>query len=364
MLKEDWNLLVKFFPEGWKEQAFKAQALVRNRKIKSPDTLLRVLMIHLADGKSLRTTVAYAKQANLCDISDVSLLKRLKASGEWMRWMALKLLQSVESGIQLNQHTDKFRIRLIDGSSISEPGSTGTDWRIHYSINLKTLHCDTMKVTDPKVGESLTLYPIKGEDLIMADRGYCRRKDISFVLARNGHVIIRLNQVSFPLKTGRGQPFPLLEKLRKLKEGKAEDWDVYFFDMENKLTKGRLCVMEKSKEAAEKAKKDLRRNASRHGRNILPETFEFAEYLMIFTSTNRHQLKCKEILELYRARWQVELAFKRLKSILGVGHLTKFDPDSSKAWLHGKLLIGLLIERIYREAEFFSPWGYPLEEIK
>jgi IS4 transposase len=67
------------------------------------------------------------------------------------------------------------------------------------------------------------------------------------------------------------------------------------------------------------------------------------------------------LLEYYRLRWQIELGFKRLKSVLGIGHLPKKDPASCRAWLHGKLLISLLIERMLEVANRFPPWGYKLE---
>jgi hypothetical protein len=64
---------------------------------------------------------------------------------------------------------------------------------------------------------------------------------------------------------------------------------------------------------------------------------------------------------MYRGRWQVELAFKRLKSLLGLGHLKKVDPQGAKAWLQGKLLVAILIEALISLAERFFPWGYPIE---
>ena len=67
-----------------------------------------------------------------------------------------------------------------------------------------------------------------------------------------------------------------------------------------------------------------------------------------------------QVLDLYRLRWQIELVFKRMKSILGLGHLPKKDPLSAQAWLEGKLFTGLLIERMVHTAESFSPWGYAL----
>jgi IS4 transposase len=68
------------------------------------------------------------------------------------------------------------------------------------------------------------------------------------------------------------------------------------------------------------------------------------------------------IMEFYRQRWQVELAFKRLKSLLQLGHLKKIDKDGAKAWLQGKLLVACLIETLILTAERFSPWGYPRDE--
>ena len=80
---EDWQILKRFFPAGWQRQARQSGALYRQRKITSAEQLLRVLLIHLVDGCSLRETVARAAQGGLASISDVALLKRLKASSEW-----------------------------------------------------------------------------------------------------------------------------------------------------------------------------------------------------------------------------------------------------------------------------------------
>jgi len=63
----------------------------------------------------------------------------------------------------------------------------------------------------------------------------------------------------------------------------------------------------------------------------------------------------RQVLELYRVRWQIELRFKHLKSLLGLGCLPKYDEQSCRAWIQAKLLCSLLIERLMREAEFFSP---------
>ncbi len=77
MMDEDWSVLMSFFPPQWKELAKKTNALKGLRRDKAPGKLLRILMVHLACGYSLRETVVRARQAQLAELSDVALLKRL-----------------------------------------------------------------------------------------------------------------------------------------------------------------------------------------------------------------------------------------------------------------------------------------------
>jgi len=93
---------------------------------------------------------------------------------------------------------------------------------------------------------------------------------------------------------------------------------------------------------------------------VRPDTLEAAGYIFVFT-TLAGRIAASAVLELYRGRWQIELAFKRLKSILAVGHLKKTDPDGARAWLQGKLLVAFLIEALISVGERFFPWGYPLD---
>ncbi|WP_413038065.1 transposase [Pseudomonas marginalis] len=83
------------------------------------------------------------------------------------------------------------------------------------------------------------------------------------------------------------------------------------------------------------------------------KTVEAAGYVVVVTTLNC--LDAQGILALYRHRWQVELAFKRMKSLLGLSHLRKKNPEGAKAWLQGKLLVACLIERLIATGEHFSP---------
>ncbi len=82
--------------------------------------------------------------------------------------------------------------------------------------------------------------------------------------------------------------------------------------------------------------------------------------MILFSTYPKDTFSTQEVLEWYRLRWPVELVFKRLKTLLEMGHLPKFDPASSRAWLYGKLFLALLTEKLARITRAFSPWGYPL----
>jgi hypothetical protein len=358
---DDWEILLSFLPAGWADKAIELGALTRRRKIGSAETLLRLLLIHLADGKSLRTTAAYGCEVELCDINDVALLYRLRASEAWFRWMSQRLVNDLKGPDPQGALGRKFRVRVVDGTAITEPASTGSDWRVHYCLQLPSLQCDTFTITGTEVGEDFQRYSVEQGDLLIADRGYCKRAGICHVLGNGGDVLVRFHSSNLPLVTYKERPLEPLKYFRSLESGRYGDWNVWFRSPVNgQLIKGRLCTVRKSKEAIELAKKRLRAKASRQQRELRPETLEHAEYVSLFTTANRFHLKAEDILNLYRGRWQIELVFKRLKGIIGVGNLPKRNPESAVAWLQGKLFVALLVERLHQEAEFFSPWGYPL----
>jgi IS4 transposase len=84
---------------------------------------------------------------------------------------------------------------------------------------------------------------------------------------------------------------------------------------------------------------------------------------MVFTTLPATLLGASGVLELYRYRWQIELAFKRLKQLLKLGRLPHKTLDIARTWILAKLVVALLLETLYRNARVFSPWGYRLEAL-
>jgi len=359
---EDWQVVLRVLPSGWQDKARELRALRRHREFPDAATLLRVLLIHLAEGCSLRETAVRAAEGQLVTVSDVALLKRLRVSGEWFRWMGEELMRRWMTPRPVRPLLDTgLRVRIVDGSTVSEPGATGSTWRLHYAVGLPSLACDEVHVTDTTAGESLCRFQVAAGDLLIADRGFATRKGVRHVHRHGGAVIVRLNLTNLPLTDRAGHPISLLSQLRTLNAGQVGDWPVAVTEDKKGLEAitGRVCAIKKSKAAAERARARAERESRRGGHQVQPETLEAAKYIFVFATLDAH-VPATAILEMYRGRWQVELAFKRLKSLLALGHLKKVDPQGAKAWLQGKLLVAILIETLIALAERFFPWGYPL----
>lgn len=363
MENEDWPVLLSFFPQDWDDLAFQTKAIKGLRKDKELENYIRTLLIHLSCGYSLRETAARAKLANLADISDVALLGRLKKAKNWLHGMCVSLFE--EQGIDV-AGDNEFQVRLFDATNVREPGKTGSLWRIHYSVRLPTLTCDFFKLTATKgkgTGESFFQYSIKKGDYIIADRAYSTPSGICHVASKQAFVLVRVNTKSLPRFQVNDQPFPLLEKLVAIKEvNKVGSWEATVISRDSKKVQGRLCVIRKSEEAIKLAHKRIRKEAIKHKATVQPETLEYAKYIIVFTTFPKSRFSDIEILNWYRNRWQIELTFKRFKSLAQLGHLPKHDEESAKAWLYGKLFVALLTEKLIQYASFFSPWGYNLEE--
>ena len=362
-LDDDWWAVLQCLPRGWMEQARNTGAIRRARAFRDPQLLLRALMIHLAEGCSLRETAVRARASGLANVSDVALMKRLRASEEWLRWMCR---QMVEEHRLLVLPTRSFgtemRIRLADATAVSEPGSTGTDWRLHYAVELRTLQCDFFEVTDVRGGESYRRIPVVGGDLVLGDRIYATKEGVRHVVEHGGHVLVRMRVGGLCCRTADDRPFPLFSRLKTIRIGQVGEWDAWVVTRDGTRIQRRICAIRRSRAAAGLAERRLRRKCQRKCRTPGSRSLLAAKYVFVFTTLPATLVGAREALDLYRARWQVELVFKRLKSVLGFGHLPKYDQTSSRAWLHGKLLVALIAERLVAMARAFSPWGYQIPE--
>ena len=284
---EDWDLLKAFFPMNWRDLARSSGALKGLRQDKSEENCLRILLMHLGCGFSMRETVVRAQHADLANLSDVAFLKRLRKSKRWLFELCGALFAEREMRPEVSA-TRTMRLRLLDATTIKEPGPTGSLWRVHYSFQWPTMICDYFKVTGSEglgTGESLQQFPINPGDFVMVDRGYCHANGIHFVAEQKAWVTVRLNPNGIILQNSNGSAFDLQSKLKPIQEtGRIAVWPVWIPGAGPTPLIARLCVVRKSQAAIALAVKKLKRNASKHGSELRPETLIYAEYVMVLTT--------------------------------------------------------------------------------
>jgi hypothetical protein len=364
ILNDQWQFLLKMFRGvDLDASAQEYGAIRRKRVISSGQLLLRLALVYSLSGFSLRQTAAWACQKGLADLSDVALLKRLRSAGPWLGWLLADLLSQRAEEHRLTGLPR--RLRLVDATTVSRPGSKGTDWRVHLSLDLRDFRIDSVELTGVEGGETLTRFTLCPGDWMVGDRGYAHRRGLHWVCQSQGHFLVRLHPQNLPLQDRQGNGWEVLTVLRQDPESEFWEFEVQTApDSKQAIpaVPARLIVLRKSAAATEKARQKIYREAARKKRQASPEALEAAEYVMVLTSIPQQELEARQALEIYRFRWQIEIAFKRLKGLLELDELPAKDPRLAQTFLLAKLLAALLLEDLTKRYLAFSPWGFPLEE--
>lgn len=360
-LQFQWPYMASFLPDSLDASAFEHGALRRRREITDASTLLRICLAYGFCRLSLREVALWAEAAQLASLSNVALLKRLRASADWLgALVGAKLAERTQTS---KQSVLPYTLRLVDATTLSKPGSKGIDWRLHVVFSPSTFSVSQIELTNANGGESLLRFACNPGDLLIADRGYAHRAGLAHVRSKGAHFIVRLNWQNVPLTHLDGTSFDLLAALRTLPEGQARDFPVQFTSISNgtrSLVTARLVATRKTLAAADADRRRILKERRRKGRKIDPRTLEAASYMFVITSLSSDEVTPSAVLELYRFRWQVELVFKRLKSILDVDELPAKQPALARSFILANVLGALLLEDLTQNHLAFSPWGYRL----
>ena len=332
------------------------RALLRSRKLKSGAALLHLALAYAAGALSLRNTAAWAKLAGLADMSDVAVLGRLCRAGEWLRAIVAAILAARDGETPVPG--PQRRVRLIDATTVSAPGSAGADWRLHVDYDLLRQRLAAIELTDGRGSESLGRFAIGPGDIALGDRNYAKARDLRQVVENGGDFLVRIGWNALRLHAADGSgPFKLFAALERLAPGEQAEADVLVLperSLQNALPV-RLIMLRLPAAQAEQSRARAKRRGSKQGKRTQPQTLLAAEYVLLVTSLEVAEFPAADLLALYRRRWQIELAFKRLKSLIGLDELRADDPDLARTWLYAKLIAALLTEDLTRELLDSSP---------
>ena len=356
-VEQDWPFFLSLLPADWEECARTSGAFQRRRGVPTPSAFLRLIFAYAYCGLSLRLTVFWAQLHRVADLSEVALFKRLRGARAWIAELLAALLAR---GAPLPQvAAPGVRVRVVDATTVRCPGSASTDYRLHVGFDLERLTINQVELTSVAGGETLKHLPGGPGEITLADRGYCHRQGIAALTAQRSWVLVRVNGGALPLQHPDGRPFDLCTAVETLAEAAIGEWLVQTAPAADApAVPGRLIALRKSPAAAEEALRKLHADARRRGRTPTERSLLLTRYVIVFTTAPSPLLSAREILDLYRFRWQIELAFKRMKTHLALDELPAKDPDLCQTFLLTKLLAAVLVDALTHRWVDFSPWGY------
>jgi hypothetical protein len=348
---------MKHLPAGYEAASKETGAMRRTgRVIDNPSDLMWLLLTHLAQGQTLVNMSALSKASGIGQLSDVAFMKRLMNCGDWFKWILQQLSPASVADYLKPKGLDNYRVLAVDASDVNSGVSKfSKSWHLHFALDIFSLTSHEFKITDNKTGETLVNFTATKGDLFLADRVYVSKKGISHCLSNEADFILRLRSDAFLMYLDNGEKADLLKLLSAAEPNEAVDIAVsvdlseYGLDMK----KMRVCALKKSEQDIEKAMKRIDSKSKQH-KKISAGAKQFNEYIAVITSLP-YDVSADEILAAYRYRWQIELYFKRLKSLLGTGEVPKKRAECMEAWLNGKMILALLFEVLLSMLDFFPP---------
>lgn len=352
-----WSQIEATLPVDWRELANK-QRLIRNRsphlggKVKDVGEILRLVLYMVATNSALAVATATFAGGNLLTLSAVSLHQWMRKLGPYLAALVARMV-AAEHAAFVPERWAGYEVIAVDASVVNNPGAKGTTARVHKAIRLADLRVVEVHVTDEKGGETFRNFTPKKGQLWMGDRVYPNPPGIKWVVDHQAAVLVRYNRGTLPLYDAAGNFIDVLnDKLVKLvKPGRAREWQV-FVHVGKERIQGRVCAVRLPKDKAEEARTRARKE---QGAAVTEDTLRMAEFVVVFTTVKREQLTGDLILELYRLRWQIELEFKRDKSITGLDRLPNFRPDTIESWIYAKLLLHQITRKLAASAGDVPP---------
>jgi hypothetical protein len=355
--KTSFEQLLSVMPEGWEAKAKELGAWSRGREIKNAPDLLRLVFLYLTEGKSFSGTAALLKLTGIRSISKKAVFTRFQKCGEWLRWLCEHIYRNNQAIREAPPWLGDRKVYLVDASDEPVHGSDKTDYRLHYAIGLFDLGMKEMALTGTETGEKASNFKQFGEgDLVMGDRAYCSKQGIAYLLGRGSGFLFRFGTKRFWIYNRQGRRVKVLGYFKGLKPGESGEKTLYY-EQEGEYKPLRFCVLRKTNAAEKKGLETLRKTRRRKYRNkeLSEAQIAYNRYVVLITSIT--DATPALILDLYRQRWQIELAFKRLKSLFKYHEIPVHVEPSARAWFYGKLLLAALCETWVNKGRFSPSEG-------
>ena len=371
--QEDWQeLLSTRLPGDWKEMAVTLKAWSRTRKLRCMEDLLRALLVYAASGFSFRYLGIWATVVGVGSLSERAWRKRLQRAEAWISWLLGTLIGSRQSAGWLPKTLG--RVLLVDASRWKVPAGTGDDVRMHCAYDLRAGQLVQVDVTDHHSAEGLHHFELQEGDIVVTDAGYAAGACLVHTQAKSAFGVHRESDHKVRFEREDGQKIDLKRLVKHQGYGTVTQYIVWIWDPKHKKRyQVRLVISVLPCKAAMQARARKRKQIrNRYGPKHSMAAAWWAGTLLLVTTLPKEHWSALDVVKLYRARWQIELVFKRLKQGLQLHFLQLKLWKRARIYLHLCLIVWCLQEQeaqsLYEQLTALLPepevgtWFEPAEE--
>ena len=335
-LNKKINLLFKRICKQLEEH----QLIKRKRKVVQYQILVKATMLYIIEKLSYQRLSDVMSLKFGVSMSDTSWKKQLKKTIPLFYEIATDILNSQKStdGKSILVFSSAY---AIDATDITLQGKKGSLIRVHTGYSLSEIPGFETVITDIHTAESVKLFKISEGSLYFADRAYGKNAQMEYVLTNNAHFVFRIS----PSQVCLYSDFECKNRLVIAEHLDSPDTFLSvncYFKTSSNVYPVRIIASPIPQKKAEQAVKRIKRKASKCQRKLQESTVFFAGWIFIATSLPS-TIPDEDIVSAYRERWQIELHFKRTKTLLNFHTLRRcslqYAFDSVKAWIAVSALI-------------------------
>jgi hypothetical protein len=355
-------------PADLEEQARLHKAWSRKRGLSKVSDLLRALLVYACCQYSFRELGMWAVLKGIGSLSERAWRKRLERSQHWIGWLLSELLGVHQRPAWLPEGVG--RVRIIDATRWKTPAGTGDDVRLHQSYDLATGKMDQVQLTDRHHAESLSHFTLAEGDLMVTDAGYPVPSSVEVTQQSKSFLLQRTTASHLHIEDEQGQTIVLKKQVRGQRADSLKQLKGWIrLPKSGERSQVRLLCYrlpeEQAKQARDRKAAKLRK---KHGRKYNQELVWWASWVLLITTTDEAMWSGQDLVYLYRARWQIELLFKRIKQCLHLHCLVLKDWERVSCVLHLNLIAWWLQEQEaqwLREllTQVLSPTQEPINQI-
>jgi hypothetical protein len=323
-----WSYASTFLPRDL-DALGRANGIARLRGFESVSDLLRVILAWSQPGSSFQTAAAWSKASGVADVTPEALFYRVRESERFLGTVMGQMLAG------WREIPCARRLMIVDATILTGPASRGTDWRVHMLYDpTRAVPCG-VEVSDARQGETLARHDLRRGDLVLADRGYGHFRGFISALTKGADVLVRVEPGQMKVFELDGERTYLEIMAQKVPSVGSADFELVWHGPDRDCRKVRIIGTRTTK----------------------------GDVCWLATNLSRSALPNAQAAELYRVRWQIELLFKRMKTLLEMDDLRSREGPTAKAFIYAKLITAFLALRLSDESEDFSPYGYEIRNV-